>query len=134
MASDKKLTFDVAGALIRHKGKYLVCQRLENDQFGSMWEFPGGKVEEGENKQEALKREMQEELGIEVSVGKLVSTFEDEIPSMRITIYLYNSFILKGKIQCIECQDFKWLGLEEIGKLDLASADRKILDFLRQSN
>jgi len=132
METGKKLTFDVVGALIEDKGKYLVCQRLEGDRFGSKWEFPGGKVEKGESQQEALRREMKEELGIEVFTGKLVSTFEDEIPSMKIIIYLYNCSVVKGRIQCIECRDFRWLGLEEIGELDLAPADRKILNFLKK--
>lgn len=126
------VVIDVAGALIEDNGRYLVCQRLEDDRFGSMWEFPGGKVEEGESKKDALRRELEEELGVEAEVGELVSIFEDEIPSMKILIYLYKCSILNGKLKCIECQDFKWANIEDIKKLNLAPADRKILKFLEK--
>lgn len=125
-----QLHFDVVGALIEDKGRYLVCQRLEHDRFGSMWEFPGGKVEEGESKKAALKREIKEELGLEIGITRLVSTFEDEISSMKITVYLYLCSIIRGEPQCIECQDLRWLDIEEIKKLNLAPADTKILAWL----
>lgn len=122
--------FDVVGALIEEKGRYLVSQRLREDRFGSMWEFPGGKVEKGEDKETALKREIKEELGIEIKIDKFVRTFEDEIPSMKITVYLYKCSILRGEPQCLECQDFRWASIEEIRRLDLAPADKKILTWL----
>lgn len=128
----KKLIFDVVGALIEDKGKFLVCQRQDNDLFGSLWEFPGGKVEKGEDKKAALKRELKEELGIQVKVGKLINTFEDEIPAMKITVYLYRCNITKGTPRCLECQDLKWITLDKIGSLNLAPADRKIHSYLNQ--
>ena len=120
------LIFDVVGALIERNGKYLVCKRMESDHFGSLWEFPGGKVEEGEGKKEALKREIKEELGVDVKVGDLVSTFEDEIPDMKIYVYLYNAFIQQGKPKCLECQDLKWASFNDLKELSLAPADKKI--------
>lgn len=130
MKIKKKLIFDVVGALIEDNGRFLVCQRLENDRFGSQWEFPGGKVEKHEDKESALKRELKEELGIDIKVDQFVHTLEDEIPEMKITVYLYKCTILKGRPQCLECQDIKWLSVEEIKNLDLAPADKKIQAFL----
>jgi len=124
------LSIDVVGALIEDNCRYLVCQRLKQDRFGSMWEFPGGKVEKDEKKETALKREIKEELGLDIQVGQLVHTLEDEIPCMKIKVYLYRCFILKGKPQPLECQDVKWAGIEEIKRLNLAPADKKILGWL----
>lgn len=121
-----KLVFDVVGALIEKNGKYLLCKRMENDRFGSLWEFPGGKVEDGESREDALKREIKEELAVELEVKNLVDTFEDEIPEMKIIVYLYSAVIAKGKLRPVECQDFKWAGLDEIKSLALAPADKKI--------
>lgn len=129
----EKLFFDVVGALIEQNGKILVCQRLDDDRFGSQWEFPGGKVNQGEDKIVALKRELKEELGVEIEVGELISTFEDEIPIMKIHVFLYRCSITSGTPRCLECQDLKWATLEEIGHLDLAPADRKIHTFLLKS-
>jgi len=128
----KKVVFDVVGALIEENGKILVCQRMENDRFGSQWEFPGGKVEKGEVKEEALKRELKEELGVEIKVGDFINSFEDEIPVMKIHVYLYRCFILNGSLRCIECQDIKWVGLDELKMLDLAPADKKIAAYLKR--
>lgn len=135
-ASEKpknKLHFDVVGALIERDGRYLVCQRLKQDRFGSMWEFPGGKVEKGEDKEGALKREIKEELGIEIQTDGLAHTLEDEIPSMKITVYLYRCSILRGEAQRLECQDLKWAAIEEIRELNIAPADKKILAWLDQA-
>lgn len=130
----KKIAFDVVGALIEKDGKILMCQRLAGDLFGSLWEFPGGKVEKGEGKIDALKRELKEELDVDIEVGELIDIFEDEIPIMKITVYLYKCRIDRGTPRCIECQDLKWLDLDEIDALKLAPADRKIYTYLSTRN
>ena len=133
----QKIIFDVVAALIERKGKILVCQRSADDLFGSLWEFPGGKVEPGEKKVAALAREITEELGVEIQVGGLINTFEDEIPTMKIKVFLYRCQIKTGQPRCIECQNLKWAGLSQIGRLKLAPIDRKIhtyMSFLRCSS
>ncbi len=125
-----KKEFDVVGALIQKDDRIFLCKRMHNDRFGSMWEFPGGKVEDGEDKAAALKRELAEEIGVEVDVGSLVTTLEDEIPIMKIHVFLYNCNIIKGEPRCIECQDTVWATLDEAKKLNLAPADKKIVRYL----
>ncbi len=127
-----KIVFDVVGAVIEQNGKILVCQRKDDDQFPSQWEFPGGKVEENEDREEALKRELKEEIGVDVEVGSFIDKFEDEIPTMKIFVYLYRCSIVKGRPRCIECQDIKWATVEEINALDLAPADKKIARYLAE--
>ncbi len=129
----KKIIFDVVGSLIKKKGKILVCQRNDFDLFGSLWEFPGGKVEKQEDKKAAIKREIKEELGISIKVGKLINTFKDEITTMKITVYLYRCYITCGRPRCIECQNLKWAKLKEISTLALAPADRKIHTYLAKN-
>ena len=131
----KKAIFDVVGAVIERNGGILVCRRNDDDMFGGLWEFPGGKVEENEDKKEALKRELMEEIGVEAEVGELIRTFEDEKSDMKIYVYLYRCSILSGTPRCIECQDMKWATVSEINALDLAPADRKIAAYLlKKSN
>lgn len=126
----KKMIFDVVSALIEVGGKLLVCQRLKSDRFGSLWEFPGGKVECGEDKEAALFREIKEELDIDIDVGKLVGTFEDEIPSMKINVFLYQCYVKAGNERCRECQDLRWVSLDEAKDLTLAPVDKKIHSYL----
>ncbi len=122
--------FDVVGALLENKGKYLVCKRKKDDQYGSMWEFPGGRVEPGENKISAVKREIKEELDIEISIEKVLNVFEDENDTMKIFVYLYNGTIKNGTPSCIECDEVKWATPDEIKTLNLAPADKKIAEYL----
>ena len=128
----KKIIFDVVGALIKRKERILVCQRFDDDLFGSLWEFPGGKVEKQEDKKAAIKREIKEELGINIKVGKLVNIFEDENTMMKITVYLYLCYITRGSPRCIECQNLRWATIDAIGRLTLAPADRKIHTYLKE--
>jgi len=125
-----KKTFDVVGALIEKDGRMLLCKRMPDDRFGSMWEFPGGKVEKNEERIDALRRELIEEIGVEVEIVDLVGTLEDEIPIMKIYVYLYNCNIMRGEPRCIECQDIRWVTLDEAQGLELAPADKKIVKYL----
>lgn len=127
-----KRIIDVCGGLIEQGGKFLVAQRKYNDRFGGLWEFPGGKIEDGESKEIAIKRELDEELGIEVETGKLALVVEDEIPEMKVIIYLVECYIKRGEPRPIDCQDVKWLTLDEIKLLKLAPADYKIVKWLEE--
>ncbi|MDB4349676.1 NUDIX domain-containing protein, partial [Omnitrophica bacterium] len=89
-------------------------------------------VEMHENKKEALKRELKEELGIKVKVRRLINRFEDEIPQMKIYVYLYDCSIVDGVPQCLECQDIKWVTIDESKALELAPADKKITGYIER--
>lgn len=126
----KKIVKDVVGALIEKDGKFLVARRKEDDTFGGLWEFPGGCVEHKEDKKDALEREIQEELGIEVEVGRLAIVAEDEIPELKIIFHLFDCAIKKGEPRPVDCQDVKWVTLEGLKGLKLAPIDIKIKDWL----
>lgn len=129
MNSKKEL--DVVAALIKKDGKILLCQRKEEDAFGLLWEFPGGKVEKQESKQEALRREIKEELNLDIKVGLILGIFEDETDSLKIRDWLFEVIHFKGEIMCVECKAFGLFSLDQIQKIILAPVDRKIYKFLK---
>ncbi|HDN85660.1 MAG: 8-oxo-dGTP diphosphatase MutT [Candidatus Omnitrophota bacterium] len=123
----------VVAGLIRKGKKVLICQRKKDDAFSLLWEFPGGKVEKGESLEEALIRELREELGVEIKVNKLINTFYDENEKMQIKVYLFESKIVKGNPQPLECKEFKIVYIDELDNFDLAPVDKKIALFLKGS-
>ncbi len=127
-----KITKDVVGALIEKEGKYLVAQRKYDDTFGGLWEFPGGCIEEGETKEAALRREIKEELDLEIKVGPLFLMLTDEIPTLKINVYLFESRIIKGEPKTLDCQNVRWVSLDELKTLDFAPADKKALVWLEK--
>lgn len=120
----------VVAGLIRQGNKILISQRVAGDTFGLLWEFPGGKVEGEELLEEALKRELKEELGIDVEVKRLIHTFSDENEKLKINVHLFEGEIRRGEPQPLECNACAFVSLEEIEKFNLAPVDRKIIRFL----
>jgi 8-oxo-dGTP diphosphatase len=129
MSSKKHL--DVVAALISKQGKVLLCQRRADDVFALLWEFPGGTVEPGETKQQALRREIKEELGIVIEVGALIETFDDSTDNIRIRDWLFSVKDTAGVMAGHECHDFGFFNREEIAELPLAPVDRKIFNYLK---
>ena len=111
VAKKKKPTphYDVTAGIIRKNGRVLIAQRPADKLLGGMWEFPGGKMEKGETKEMCLRRELKEELGIEVKVGKPVMTLRHAYSHFKITLYVFETKLIKGKPRAIEVADFKWL-------------------------
>lgn len=124
---------EVCAAFIQQNGRFLVAQRRFDDRFGGLWEFPGGTREEGESREACLRREMKEELGIEVEVGRELSAFEDEIPALKICVHLFQCEVRQGSPKPLECQAIRWVALEGLSLLPLAQVDRKILRWLKAS-
>jgi A/G-specific adenine glycosylase len=120
----------VAAVTIREDGRVLVARRRQEDMLGGLWEFPGGKCEDGETLPDALRREMREELGIEVAVGKELIVVEHAYTHFRITLYAFVCRLVAGEPVCIDCDDFRWATLEEIAALPMSVADRKIAGVL----
>ena len=125
-----KIVKDVCGALIEHRGKFLVAKRKQQDSFGGLWEFPGGSVEPQEEKEECLAREIKEELGVDIEVGELIYTFADEIPTLKINVSLFSCKIKNGEPHPLDCQEVRWVSLGQLQKLQLAQADKKVLNWI----
>ncbi|MCX7683444.1 MAG: (deoxy)nucleoside triphosphate pyrophosphohydrolase, partial [Anaerolineae bacterium] len=119
--------YDVAAAvLVRDDGCVLVTQRHAEDMLGGLWEFPGGKREDGETLQECLAREMREELGIEIAADELLSVVEHAYSHFRITLYAFCCRLISGTPRCLDCAALRWATPAELDTLPMSVADRKI--------
>jgi 8-oxo-dGTP diphosphatase len=115
---------EVVEAVVEHDGKYLVCQRPQGSNLAGHWEFPGGKIETGETPEEALTRELREELTINVAVGALVSTSEHSFPWYVVNMRAYRCSILSGTIHANEHAAIRWVTLAELNTLELTPGTR----------
>ena len=115
-----------AGVLLREDGRVLVARRREDDFLGGLWEFPGGKQEDGETLQECLARELKEELDIEVEVGERLLTLEHAYTHFRITLHAFRCALRRGEPRCLECADLRWVFPADLEALPMSVADRRI--------
>jgi A/G-specific adenine glycosylase len=119
-------------AVIRNdKGEILIDRRPENGLLGGLWEFPGGKIEPGETVQECIKREIQEELGIAIAVENPVITIDHAYTHFKVTLNVYYCRHLSGEPQAIECQEIRWVTLDEIDQYPFPKANSRIIEALR---
>ena len=123
---DEMKTVIVAAALTVEHGKLLVTQRKKDSSHGLLWEFPGGKVKEGEDPREALRRELKEELDVEVEVGRLFDAVFYSYPEFPILLLVYRCRVEKGSLKPIECHDLRWVTLKELEALAMPPADDPI--------
>jgi 8-oxo-dGTP diphosphatase len=119
-------TIIVTAGVIIEQRKVLVTQRKENSSHGLLWEFPGGKVEEGEEPRKALRRELKEELGIEVEVGKIFEAVFYSYPNYPILLLAYHCRVEKGIPKPVGCQDLRWIEFRELERLAMPPADDPI--------
>jgi 8-oxo-dGTP diphosphatase len=123
---------EVVAALIQdEKGRYLITQRREGSHLAGLWEFPGGKREAGESLEEALRRELGEELSAHFSVGERVETVRWEYPERTIVIHFYRCRLESGTIEPREDQAMAWVAPERLPDFDFPPADRELIARLR---
>ena len=121
---------EVVAALIWEGDKFLICQRPANKARGLLWEFVGGKVEEGESKEQALIRECKEELNIVVSVGEEFCEVTHEYSDIIVHLTLFNAGIVAGTPQKIEHNAIEWITPSRIPEYEFCPADKVFLDLL----
>ena len=121
----------VVAALIWDKEKFMICQRPKHKTRGLLWEFVGGKVEQGESRQQALVRECREELDVTVSVGEVFIEVIHEYPDMTVDLTLYNCVIVDGEPKMLEHNDIRWITPDEIDSFDFCPADKVILEKIK---
>lgn len=118
---------EVVAALVWDGDRFMICQRPAHKARGLLWEFVGGKVEPGETKEQALKRECREELGIEIGVEDVFMDVIHTYPDMQVHLTLFNSRIQSGTPQLLEHHAIHWILPEEISQYDFCPADQEIL-------
>ncbi len=118
---------EVVAALIWNEDRFLICQRPAHKACPLLWEFVGGKVENGESHEDALVRECKEELAITLDVGNVFMDVVHEYPDSTVHLTLYNATIASGTLQKIEHNDIKWITVKEIPNYDFCPADVEIL-------
>ncbi|MCI8533847.1 MAG: 8-oxo-dGTP diphosphatase MutT [Lachnospiraceae bacterium] len=123
-------TIEVVAAIITHNGRVFATQRGYGE-FKDGWEFPGGKMEPGETPQQALVREIQEELDTEIEVGELVETVEYDYPGFHLTMHCFLCTIRSGALVLKEHEAARWLTREELDDVDWLPADVKVVEKLR---
>ncbi len=121
----------VAAGLVFKQGRLLITQRNESDHLGGMWEFPGGKVELGETFEQCLFRELREELGIDVEVGELVESISHEYPERKVLIKFFRCNIIMGEPKPLDCQNLKWVEVDELENYEFPHADAQLIERLR---
>lgn len=118
----------VVAALIVKDGKILVCQRTKHQTMPLKWEFPGGKIEEGEQPRDALHRELDEELGIDATIGDEVARIKHEYRggnSVELRFYVVHEF--RGELENRIFRDMKWAERSELPTFDFLEADLKLV-------
>ncbi len=123
-------TIEVVAAIITHNGRVFATQRGYGE-FKDGWEFPGGKMEPGETPQQALVREIQEELDTEIEVGELVETVEYDYPGFHLTMHCFLCTVRSGALVLKEHEAARWLTREELDDVDWLPADVKVVEKLR---
>ena len=101
--------------------------------FKGGWEFPGGKIEEGETPQQALKREIMEELDTEISVGELIDTIEYDYPTFHLSMDCFWCTVVKGNLVLKEHEAAKWLKISELGEVNWLPADNTLISKISES-
>ena len=122
---------DVVAGVIRRGDRFLITQRMPEDTLGGYWEFPGGKVEPGEEPRAALRRELAEELGIEAEIGAQIHAFVHAYPDRDVRLYFYAASIVSGEPQKLEVADLNWVTTEQFGDYQFPEADLPLLNQLR---
>ena len=121
---------EVVAAIIMEDGKVFATQRGYGEHKDK-WEFPGGKIEPGETPQQALRREIREELSADICVDRFVCTVEHDYPAFHLTMHNYLCHVASGHLRLLEHEAAKWLDPDHIDTVDWLPADLKIIPQLK---
>ena len=119
-----------AGILINGEGDVLIAQRVKNDGYQGQWEFPGGKLEAGESAQQALHRELEEEIGISVTEAKPFCTLEHRYPDRQVKLFVFLVSDFAGQPRAREGQGLRWVKAAELREIQFLKGNEAIVEQL----
>ena len=125
-------TIEVVAAIIKKDDKIFITKRSYGE-FVDMWEFPGGKVEVGETQEEALIREIKEELELDITNLNYLTTVEYDYPSFHLIMHCFICELIKGEFTLLEHEAARWLTKEELDKVNWLPADVEIVHILKRN-
>ena len=128
----EKAMVEVVGAFIRDNDRFLICQRPPNKGSALLWEFAGGKVENGESHRDALIRECTEELSIKISVGDIIAETVYTYPDITVHLSVFEAEIIDGTVRMLEHNDIRWIKAEQIDEYDFCPADIPVLKTVKE--
>lgn len=123
-------TIRVVAAVLEKDGRYLITQRRATAVLAMMWEFPGGRVEEGETDAQALKREVRHRLGAEIDVGKLISFVSHPYEHYVVDLFLYECTLTSGTLEALNVHAFRWVTSVEFDRYPFTPADEASMNKL----
>ena len=121
----------VAAAVVIRDGRVLLTRRSEGQHLAGMWEFPGGKLENGESPEEALVRECQEECGIEVGVSEILEVTHHRYPEKEVLLLFYRCELRAGEVRHLQVADHAWVAPEKLDEYPLPPADEGVVARIR---
>lgn len=122
---------EVVAAIIQKDNRIFATQRGYGT-YKNYWEFPGGKIEAGETKEEALIREIKEELNTTISIDRFLKTISYTYPEFHLVMHCYYASVVEGTLELLEAEDAKWLTIEELDSINWLPADQLVLDDIRK--
>ena len=114
------------------KEQILIDRRRQKGAMGGLWEFPGGKIEPGETIEECIKREIDEELAIDIQIGEHLITIDHTYSDLRVTLTVHECRHLEGFPQPLECDEIRWVNLEQLEQFNFPAANFQIITALQQ--
>ena len=124
----------VTAAVIERGGQVLIAKRCQGDRLAGLWEFPGGKIEAGEDPLDCLARELHEEFGITAAIGELLVSHVHHYPHIAIELLSYRATHLAGDFELRDHDEVRWVAPEEMGEYDFAPADLPTVAFLQAAD
>ena len=125
---------NVSAAVIFQRNKVFIQKRMIGGLMGGLWEFPGGKFEPNETAEQCLHREIREELGVALHVDEKLMTLQHSYTQFRVTLHVFLCKIRSGKLTPIQCEEWKWVKLKELGAYPFPAANVKIVKSLMENH
>ena len=122
----------VVAALIVRDGRLLIARRPEGKHMAGRWEFPGGKLEKGESPEEAIEREIREELAAEIRAGRVYQAIAYSYPEKDMLLLFYAASVVSGEPRPVEEAEIRWITLEELDEYTFAPVDAMLVERLKR--